>query len=123
MRIPFIIIVSACQAPVKGMNTSSATVIEIEDLDADGYDSTEDCDDEDPLISPNAEEICDEVDNNCDPQIDEGVQNTYYLDFDTDGFGDASNTLMACNPIEGYVLNGDDCNDADTQAFPNAVEF
>ena len=255
MRIPFIIIVSACQAPVKGIDTSSATVIEIEDLDADGYDSTEDCDDEDPLISPNAEEICDgidnncdgqidedvlisfyadsdgdgfgnqdiineacsmpsgyanngtdcddgnnqsypgaeelcdgednncndevdeglnidffvdndgdgfgddnniisgcqaemglatiggdcddsnvaispvaveicdEIDNNCDAQIDEGVQNTYYLDFDTDGFGDAANTLMACNPVEGYVLNSDDCNDADTQAFPNAVEF
>ena len=33
MRIPFIIIVSACQAPVKGIDTSSATVIEIEDLD------------------------------------------------------------------------------------------
>jgi hypothetical protein len=82
-----------------------------------------DCDDNNVAISPVAIEVCDELDNNCNDDIDEEVQTTYYLDFDTDGFGDASNTLMACTPEEGFVLNGDDCNDADTQAYPNAVEF
>jgi hypothetical protein len=110
------------------------------DLDGDGFGNDDnivsecqaelglatiggDCDDENAAISPIATEVCDEVDNNCNEEIDEGVQTTYYLDFDTDGFGDAQTTLMACTPAEGYVLNDDDCNDTDSQAYPNAVEF
>ena len=42
-------------------------------------------------ISPIATRLCDEIDNNCNDEIDEGVQNTYYIDFDEDGFGDDNN--------------------------------
>ena len=41
-----------------------------EDIDSDGFSSDVDCDDWDPAIHPQAEEIFDHVDNNCDGIID-----------------------------------------------------
>lgn len=32
----------------------------------------DDCDDTNPAINPDADEICDDVDNNCDGRVDEG---------------------------------------------------
>ena len=47
-----------------------------------------DCNDEDGEIHPNAQEVCDDIDNNCDGSVDENVQNTYYADLDGDGLDD-----------------------------------
>jgi len=50
--------------------------IRVRDMDGDGYDSQADCvggtdcNDEDASIFPNAQEICDNKDNNCDEIID-----------------------------------------------------
>ena len=44
------------------------------DADADGFNAAEDCDDDDPQVHPGAEEVCDEIDNNCDDQVDEGCE-------------------------------------------------
>ena len=41
------------------------------DSDMDGFSAEEDCNDQDNLIYPGAEERCDNVDNNCDGVIDE----------------------------------------------------
>jgi hypothetical protein len=44
-----------------------------EDLDKDGFAIDDgDCDDQDATIYPGAPELCDDKDNNCDGQIDEG---------------------------------------------------
>jgi hypothetical protein len=84
-----------------------------------------DCNDHNASIHPNAVEICDGIDNNCDGQIDEGFADvTYYKDADGDGYGnDAQTTTAKCNTPTGYVAIAGDCNDNDASIYPNAVEI
>jgi len=49
-----------------------------DDLDQDGFDSDEDCDDNNPEINPDAIEVCDDSDNNCDGNTDEGLEFVVY---------------------------------------------
>ncbi len=92
------------------------------DVDGDGYASNVDCNDANAAINPGASELCDGIDNNCDGNIDEGVQNTYYADADGDTYGDAGSTTLACSVPAGYVSDATDCND-DAAAFnPGAAE-
>ena len=44
------------------------------DADQDGYLASEDCNDGDAMINPGAVEVCDEIDNNCDGNIDENAK-------------------------------------------------
>ncbi len=81
-----------------------------------------DCDDTDPSIHPDATEVCDGKDNNCDGQIDEGVTSTFYADADHDGYGNPNSSIKACTPPAGYVSNNGDCNDNDPAISPAAVE-
>jgi hypothetical protein len=80
----------------------------------EGYvsDAT-DCNDADGAVNPGATEVCNGIDDNCDGNTDEGVENTYYADADGDTYGDAGSTTMACSAPEGYVSDATDCNDAD----------
>ena len=92
------------------------------DNDRDGFDSTVDCDDWSPTVNPNAEEICDAIDNNCNGEVDEGVAKLYYLDSDGDGFGDMNSPLYACTPPSEYIVVGNDCDDSNALIFPGAPE-
>ena len=58
-------------------------------------------------------EFCDEIDNDCDGNIDNGVSN-YYADTDEDGYGDPESSIESCSAPAGYVDNSNDCNDLDT---------
>jgi len=87
--------------------------------DVPGYvaDNT-DCDDTRDDINPDEAELCDGVDNNCDTNIDESfVFRDYYRDADGDGAGDPLVIDNDCAQPAGYVLNTDDCDDADDQNF------
>ncbi len=89
-----------------------------------GYTATsDDCDDTDASTHPGASESCDEKDNDCDGSIDEGVQLTWYADADQDGFGDSTQTTDTCTAPQGYVSNGNDCDDANPQVSPSAYEI
>ena len=99
-------------------NTNTNTVI---DGDGDGFNSEEDCDDDNADINPDAEEVCDEVDNNCDGEVDEGVTSTWYADEDGDGFGGDMAT-DGCGG-DGWVDNADDCDDSNPEVNPEAAEI
>ncbi len=112
------------------------------DLDGDGYgDSTAttvdctapsghvgnsvDCDDGDAAVSPDADEVCDSVDNDCDGRIDEDDAIDavmWYADDDGDGYGDPYDRDLACAAPSGHVADGSDCNDRDADINPGAAE-
>jgi hypothetical protein len=86
-----------------------------------------DCDDTDPSRFPENPEVCDDLDNDCDEEVDEAVVDppAWYLDLDGDGFGDPDNTSLTCDQPTGFVDNGDDCDDstAGWQDLGPAEEF
>jgi hypothetical protein len=96
------------------------------DVDGDGYVASDDCDDEDYYVNPEATEVCgDGVDNDCDGLIDDGSAvnaKKWYVDNDRDGFGDMNNDVSACAQPEGFVADALDCNDADPAFHPGAQE-
>lgn len=74
--------------------TITQTVI---DNDGDGYISENDCNDSDSSIHPNAIEKCNNIDDNCDLQVDNGLQLfTYYEDKNKDGFAESSTQAAKC---------------------------
>jgi|GEM_PF-1069251 hypothetical protein len=91
-----------------------------------GYvDNAEDCDDADVSAYPGATEVCDSVDNDCDGETDEEATDvaTWYADADMDGYGDASDSVEACDEPSGYVEDATDCDDTDSTVYPDATEF
>lgn len=93
-------------------------------------DNQLDCDDGDPMINPDAQEICDDLDNDCDstvdgedPSVDLSTGVFWYLDFDSDGFGDPLNVSQTCSRPMGYVADNTDCNDLESSISPQAEEI
>ncbi len=84
-----------------------------------------DCDDDDASIHPDALEVCNTIDDDCDGEIDEkgALDSTWYLDSDNDGYGDEDLALVQCEQPSGYVLQGADCDDNDPLVFPGATEL
>jgi hypothetical protein len=68
-------------------------------------------------------ETCDELDNNCNGQIDEGVLRTFYADTDEDGFGDPESPVLACAVTATTSEDDLDCNDDDDDVNPDAPEI
>ena len=93
-------------------------------------DNDLDCDDLDATISPDAAEVCDMVDNDCDGDVDMDDDNVDltgavdgYLDLDGDGFGDEFlGTTAVCAGTVGYSDIGGDCDDGASAVNPDAEE-
>ena len=98
---------------------------EFVDRDNDGFPETQDCDDLDAQIHPDAVEICDLVDNNCDGDTD-GADAfdapAWFVDADGDTFGQDGKYIYSCEQQVGYTQDRTDCNDADITAYPGAAE-
>ena len=81
-----------------------------------------DCDDTDAGRSPAVREVCDDVDQDCDLSVDEGLREDLYADNDFDGQG--AGPLMSVCPGPGFVDNDMDCRDDDPRMFAgNTAEF
>ncbi len=96
-----------------------------DDRDADGVLACDDCNDGDAAINPSATEVCDGADNDCDGTVDVNAADAtdWYMDGDTDGYGDPATTITACSALPGYVADGGDCDDSDDTIHPGAAEL
>ena len=78
----------------------------IVDIDEDGFLSDVDCDDNNPAIHPQAQEICNEIDDDCDSLIDDAddfcrfdIGIDVFVDGDGDGFGEEA---VVCSPTSWF---------------------
>lgn len=88
---------------------------------ADYVANDDDCNDFDATINPNAIEVGDFVDNNCDGQVDEGFF-TFYRDSDGDNFGDGADRVSTATQPAGYVPDNTDCDDDNASVNPGETE-
>ena len=93
-------------------------------------DNDLDCDDGNADINPNANEVCDGFDNDCDALVDDqddsidtSTMMTGYTDSDGDGEGDPNSMTTACVLPDTLVLNADDCDDDNATIATSAVEI
>ncbi len=95
------------------------------DDDGDGWTEEQgDCNDLDAQQHPEAEELCDGKDQDCDGEIDEDAATSlWYPDVDGDGFGLSEGQQASCTPLEGYATQGEDCDDANAAVNPGAQEL
>ena len=87
-----------------------------------------DCDDALSYVYPNAAEVCDGVDNDCNGFTDDqdsAIQNapTWYLDADGDGFGLDTVSMQACVAAPSFISQGGDCDDLDALISPDGIEI
>ncbi|MFH1468944.1 MAG: MopE-related protein [Pseudomonadota bacterium] len=83
-----------------------------------------DCDDGDAQIHPGEAERCNGQDDDCDDDVDEGLDvSTWYRDADGDGWGVASEPLEACAAPEGFAAQPGDCDDTAAGRYPTAREL
>ncbi len=92
-----------------------------------GYvDNNLDCNDSNADISPAAQEVCDQIDNNCNGLVDNDesaeLGTTWYADGDGDGYGNTHIEDVACSAPSGFVGDSSDCNDSDEAYNPGAIE-
>lgn len=93
------------------------------DADEDGYiaasEGGTDCDDKAAQTHPGATEICDDKDNDCDGDTDEGVGTSWYPDQDGDGFGDLNAApIVRCTQPAKHVQDNSDCLDSNANVYP-----
>ena len=79
-----------------------------------------DCDDHNATSYPDATEVCDGVDNDCnsavdqeDDELDSSTTIRLYQDADDDGWGNLNTSDLRCTLEDGWVLNNRDCDDDD----------
>jgi hypothetical protein len=124
--LPFAFSLLACLGPDSG---GVEALMAIDD-DGDGYTTVDDCDDANAAVHPDANEICNGTDDDCDTLVDGDDESLapwsgrrFYPDEDGDGYGDANATpVRACETPVGFVSDARDCDDTDPERRPGTTE-
>ena len=85
-----------------------------------------DCDDHVASVNPDADELCDSIDNDCDGDTDEDDAvdaPTWYADDDGDGWGDEDHPRVACDGLSTEAEVAGDCDDHEASVSPDADEL
>lgn len=104
-----------------GFGDAGATVIDCV-IPAGYVLRDDDCDDADAAVNPDAVEVCDNLDGNCDTVYDTEIATEWYSDGDGDGFGDDGAVVYDCFQPQGAVAVGGDCDDTNMNINPGAQE-
>jgi len=110
-----------------GIGAKGAGVVDPDDQDGDGFTIDVDCDDEDPAVNPEAPEVCNGIDDDCDGAadlFDDDLTDAIsaYADTDGDGFGDPDAPVVTCELGAGAVADATDCDDNNATTHPDAPE-
>jgi hypothetical protein len=83
-----------------------------------------DCNDTNFSINTEAAEVCNDIDDDCNGEVDNGLTySTYYADSDGDTYGDINNSESFCtDPGSLFVTNDTDCDDTNELVNPAATE-
>jgi hypothetical protein len=85
-----------------------------------------DCRDDLPETNPDAVEVCNGRDDDCDGAADEEAIDlqTWYEDVDADGYGNPDSAFSGCTrPAGRWVTQADDCDDERGTVHPGVVEL
>jgi MYXO-CTERM domain-containing protein len=96
------------------------------DADGDTFGTACDCDDASADIRPNAVEVCDGLDNDCDDAIDEAGAIgpiAWFEDADGDGQGAKGTLVNGCQQPENTSVNNTDCDDTNPLVYVGAPEW
>ena len=85
---------------------------------------TGDCNDGDNSIYPDATEVCNFIDDDCDGTADDGITYLiYYTDADLDAYGAGLGANYCSDPGAGFSLNNLDCEDGDASINPGEIDL
>ena len=132
------LLVACGEDPDPGDGGCSGSLSYWEDADGDGFGSPatfgsgcelppgavengDDCDDAAAAVHPDAEDVCNGIDDDCDGDIDSNAP-VWYPDADEDGFGAAGGAITECQRPDGYTTNNEDCDDHNAAVHPKGHE-
>lgn len=112
--------IACCATLINGLLSCERTEKEEDplveaDADGDGFSVDDgDCDDGNANVFPNAPEVCNGIDDDCDNQVDNNPTDgqIWYTDADSDGFGVAEGDVFCTQPAGTSDISGD-CDDSD----------
>ena len=114
-----LVVVCSCSLPRPGVD---GVLPVVEDADGDGSPAVSDCDEANAAVHPNADEVCNGIDDNCDGVVDDDALDRalVYTDADWDGFG-VGDPALTCATSSSALVGGD-CDDTDSDVYPGACE-